>query len=63
MPTRQPAYRSKRGHRDFLYPLKNELSWEALKSRLTLACVELLGATEARMPEHEKHRQATLLIS
>lgn len=64
LPQRQPDYRSQRPHTEFLYPLKNELSFESLKSRLTMACQELLGAKEALAPERaEEHRQATLLIS
>jgi len=63
MPSRQPDYRGKRAHSDFLYPLKNELRFEELKSRLTLACKALLGACESPAPGREEHRQATLLIS
>lgn len=63
MPARQPDYRAKRSHTDFLYPLKHVLSFEALKNRLTRVCVELLGATPTLAPERQEHRQATVLIS
>lgn len=63
MPKRQPDYRSQRTHCAFLYPLKNEVSFAALKSRLTLACIELLGAKAASVSKSGEHRRATLLIS
>lgn len=63
MPARQPDYRSLRTHSEFLYPLKNEVGFTTLKSRLTLACIELLGAKEASVSKCAEHRQATLLIS
>lgn len=63
IPQRQPKYRSGRAHSDFLYPLKNEVSFEALKSRLTLACQELLGAKETKAPKPKECRLATSLIT
>lgn len=62
LPEKRPAYRANRMHEAFLHPLKQELSWEDLKSRFTTAAHKHFDIEKSALPKEAPHRQATTLL-